>query len=151
MRIGDDDVPLKPLLCVTYLTAPVYVWAMQCDGVPVRPLCLCRRNDRSALSFRTALKLRRLQRALLLHRLPLEEAVLAFQSEAWRLPCSGVAAVPDVLAVLTELYGRLQPPLSCGTALALRVDLCLNWLISVYDRLVYRATGTVIGQYNEGY
>ena len=63
--------------------------------------------------------------------------MLVFQSEAWRLPCSGVAAVSDVLAVLTELYGRLQPPLSGGgPALALRVDLCLNWLISVYDRLV---------------
>ncbi|KAF0298706.1 Dystrophin, isoform E [Amphibalanus amphitrite] len=91
-------------------------------------------------AYRTALKLRRLQRALLLHRLPLEEAALAFQTEAWRLPCSGVAAVPDVLAVLTELYGRLQPPLSGGAALALRVDLCLNWLISVYDS---RRTGSI--------
>ena len=86
------------------------------------------------MCLRTALKLRRLQRALLLHRLPLAEAVSAFQSAAWRLPDSGQAAVPDLLVVLTELYSRLQPPLAGEAALALRVDLCLNWLIGLYDR-----------------
>ncbi|XP_037073805.1 LOW QUALITY PROTEIN: dystrophin-like [Pollicipes pollicipes] len=89
-------------------------------------------------AYRTALKLRRLQRALLLHRLPLAEAAQAFEAQAWRLPATGLVAVPDVVAVLVALYGGMDPPVT--TDLALRMDLCLNWLLSVYDN---RRTGRI--------
>ncbi len=86
-------------------------------------------------AYRLALKLRRVQQRLCLDLLDVETALFAFEEHGLTAERHHLAIqVPEVVLVLSHLYAALrgEEPEAVG-AVPLRVDLCLNWLLNVYD------------------
>lgn len=85
-------------------------------------------------AYRTSLKLRRLQRRLALHHLPLSHAVEAFDGHGLRAQNDKLIDVPDMLTVLATLYETIGTEAGEPIDMPLCLDLCINWLLNVYDR-----------------
>ena len=85
-------------------------------------------------AYRTSLKLRRLQRRLALHHLPLAHAVEAFDGHGLRAQNDKLIDVPDMLTVLATLYETIAAESHDQVDMPVCLDLCLNWLLNVYDR-----------------
>ncbi|XP_043236244.1 dystrophin-like isoform X3 [Amphibalanus amphitrite] len=84
-------------------------------------------------AYRTSLKLRRLQRRLALHHLPLAHAVEAFDGHGLRAQNDKLIDVPDMLTVLATLYETIAAESNDQVDMPVCLDLCLNWLLNVYD------------------
>jgi hypothetical protein len=63
--------------------------------------------------------------------LPMTSALEAFDAHGLRAQNDRLLDVQDMAAVLGSLYALLPPDSTPGP---LFVDLCLNWLLNVYDR-----------------
>ncbi|XP_037079338.1 dystrophin-like [Pollicipes pollicipes] len=84
-------------------------------------------------AYRTSLKLRRLQRRLALHHLPLAHAVEAFDGHGLRAQNDKLIDVPDMLTVLATLYETIAAESAEQVDMPVCLDLCMNWLLNVYD------------------
>uniref|UniRef100_A0A4W5L1J0 Dystrophin related protein 2 n=1 Tax=Hucho hucho TaxID=62062 RepID=A0A4W5L1J0_9TELE len=89
-------------------------------------------------AYRTAMKLRRVQQALRLDKLSLGCVAAVFQGlgSGYNNPVADAVEVMDVLEVihaLTSLYEQLEEKHGVLLDIPLCVDVCLNWLLNVYD------------------
>ncbi|XP_077060733.1 utrophin isoform X2 [Siphateles boraxobius] len=83
-------------------------------------------------AYRTAMKIRRLQKALCLDLLDLSVAQSMFQQHKLTLN-SQQLTVPEVINCLTSVYDGLEQEHKDLVNVPLCVDMCLNWLLNVYD------------------
>uniref|UniRef100_A0A8B9TRJ6 Dystrophin related protein 2 n=1 Tax=Anas platyrhynchos TaxID=8839 RepID=A0A8B9TRJ6_ANAPL len=92
--------------------------------------------------IRTAMKLRRVQKALRLDMVTLATALEIFNEHDLQ-PSDRAMDVVEVIHCLTALYERLEEERGILVNVPLCVDMSLNWLLNVFDR--YRPRGTVLG------
>ncbi|CAK8689271.1 unnamed protein product [Clavelina lepadiformis] len=94
-------------------------------------------NDVRFSAYRTALKVRRLQKALCLDLLSLSEAKNAFSHHKLNVVptvhSDHVVGVLEIIACLTTLYDALEQDYNTLVNVPLCVDMCLNWILNVYD------------------
>ncbi|KAM3602596.1 uncharacterized protein V6R79_007126 [Siganus canaliculatus] len=83
-------------------------------------------------AYRTAMKIRRLQKALCLDLLDLNVAQNTFGQHKLTNN-SQLLSVPDVINCLTSIYDGLEQEHKDLVNVPLCVDMCLNWLLNVYD------------------
>uniref|UniRef100_A0AAY4EDH9 Utrophin n=1 Tax=Denticeps clupeoides TaxID=299321 RepID=A0AAY4EDH9_9TELE len=83
-------------------------------------------------AYRTAMKIRRLQKALCLDLLDLGVAEGVFKQQKLG-GGSSVLTVPEVINTLTCVYDSLEQEHKDLVNVPLCVDMCLNWLLNVYD------------------
>uniref|UniRef100_A0A671MVH8 Utrophin-like n=1 Tax=Sinocyclocheilus anshuiensis TaxID=1608454 RepID=A0A671MVH8_9TELE len=83
-------------------------------------------------AYRTAMKIRRLQKALCLDLLDLSVAQTMFQQHKLTVN-SQQLTVPEVINCLTSVYDGLEQEHKDLVNVPLCVDMCLNWLLNVYD------------------
>uniref|UniRef100_A0A3B3HJ72 Dystrophin n=1 Tax=Oryzias latipes TaxID=8090 RepID=A0A3B3HJ72_ORYLA len=83
-------------------------------------------------AYRTAMKLRRLQKALCLDLLSMQAACELFEQQALKQN-EQLLDVPQLLSCLSGLYQRLEQSHAHLVNVPLCVDMCLNWLLNVYD------------------
>ncbi|XP_033847002.1 LOW QUALITY PROTEIN: dystrophin [Periophthalmus magnuspinnatus] len=83
-------------------------------------------------AYRTAMKIRRLQKALCLDLLDLNVAQNTFAQHKL-LNNNQLMTVPDVINCLTSIYDGLEQEHKDLVNVPLCVDMCLNWLLNVYD------------------
>ncbi|KAM9317369.1 utrophin [Gastrophryne carolinensis] len=83
-------------------------------------------------AYRTAMKIRRLQKTLCLDLLELNTTHNVFKqhelNQNQQLLC-----VPEIISVLTSVYDSLEEKHKDLVNVPLCVDMCLNWLLNVYD------------------
>ncbi|KAF4520364.1 hypothetical protein B566_EDAN009887 [Ephemera danica] len=87
-------------------------------------------NEVRFSAYRTAMKLRTVQKRVGLDMLPMTAALEAFDVHGLRAQNDRLLDVTDMAAVLGSLFQMLPPENNAGP---LFVDLCLNWLLNVYD------------------
>nr|CAB3264818.1 dystrophin-like [Phallusia mammillata] len=95
-------------------------------------------NDVRFSAYRTAMKLRRLQKALCLDLLPIETANNAFSQHkinaTYKTPATKETMnVLEMIGCLTTLYDSLENEHKTLVNVPLCVDMCLNWILNVYD------------------
>ncbi|KAK7907775.1 hypothetical protein WMY93_016387 [Mugilogobius chulae] len=83
-------------------------------------------------AYRTAMKIRRLQKALCLDLLDLNVAQNTFAQHKL-MNNNQLMTVPDVINCLTSIYDGLEQEHKDLVNVPLCVDMCLNWLLNVYD------------------
>uniref|UniRef100_A0A8C2XKX2 Dystrophin n=1 Tax=Cyclopterus lumpus TaxID=8103 RepID=A0A8C2XKX2_CYCLU len=83
-------------------------------------------------AYRTAMKLRRLQKALCLDLLSMPIACEVFDQQGLKQN-EQLLDIPLLVTCLTSLYQRLEQSHSHLVNVPLCVDMCLNWLLNVYD------------------
>ncbi|XP_010585996.3 utrophin isoform X3 [Loxodonta africana] len=83
-------------------------------------------------AYRTAIKIRRLQKALCLDLLELNTTNEVFQQHKLNQN-DQLLSVPDVINCLTTTYDGLEQVHKDLVNVPLCVDMCLNWLLNVYD------------------
>ncbi|XP_064412021.1 dystrophin isoform X2 [Latimeria chalumnae] len=83
-------------------------------------------------AYRTAMKIRRLQKALCLDLLDLNVAHSTFEQHKLSQN-DQLLTVPDVINCLTTIYDGLEQNHKDLVNVPLCVDMCLNWLLNVYD------------------
>ncbi|XP_043091945.1 dystrophin isoform X2 [Puntigrus tetrazona] len=83
-------------------------------------------------AYRTAMKLRRMQKALCLDLLGMSAACEAFEQHNLKQN-EQFMDIMQVINCLTSIYDRLEQQHSSLVNVPLCVDMCLNWLLNVYD------------------
>ncbi|XP_042109512.1 utrophin isoform X11 [Ovis aries] len=83
-------------------------------------------------AYRTAIKIRRLQKALCLDLLELNTTNEVFEQHKLNQN-DQLLSVPDVINCLTTTYDGLEQMHKNLVNVPLCVDMCLNWLLNVYD------------------
>uniref|UniRef100_A0A669ESU7 Dystrophin n=1 Tax=Oreochromis niloticus TaxID=8128 RepID=A0A669ESU7_ORENI len=83
-------------------------------------------------AYRTAMKLRRLQKALCLDLLSMPTACEIFDQHGLKQN-EQLLDISQLVTCLTSLYQRLEQNHSHLVNVPLCVDMCLNWLLNVYD------------------
>ncbi|XP_060046756.1 utrophin [Erinaceus europaeus] len=83
-------------------------------------------------AYRTAIKIRRLQKALCLDLLELNTTNEVFKQHKLNQN-DQLLSVPDVISCLTTTYDGLEQLHKDLVSVPLCVDMCLNWLLNVYD------------------
>jgi len=84
-------------------------------------------------AYRTAMKLREVQKTLGLHYLNLNVAIEAFDAHGLRGQNDKLLDVPDMITVLSSLYETISAAHPTIVNVPLCLDLTLNWLLNVYD------------------
>lgn len=85
-------------------------------------------NEVRFSAYRTALKLRAVQKRMCLERIPMALAIDAFDKHGLRAQNDKLIDIPDMTTVLCSLYVTLEQ-----IDLPLMLDLVINWLLNVYD------------------
>ncbi|XP_053728438.1 dystrophin isoform X6 [Synchiropus splendidus] len=83
-------------------------------------------------AYRTAMKLRRLQKALCLDLLSMPTACEVFEQHGLKQN-EQLLDISQLVTCLTSLYQRLEQTHAHLVNVPLSVDMCLNWLLNVYD------------------
>ncbi|XP_017573216.1 dystrophin isoform X2 [Pygocentrus nattereri] len=83
-------------------------------------------------AYRTAMKLRRLQKALCLDLLGMSTACESFEQHNLKQNEQFID-IMQMINCLTSIYDRLEQQHSSLVNVPLCVDMCLNWLLNVYD------------------
>ncbi|XP_018336544.1 dystrophin isoform X2 [Agrilus planipennis] len=96
--------------------------------------CLLQLNEVKYSAYRTALKLRVIQKKLCLEMVSLSTASEAFDLHGLRGQNDRLLDVPDMMLVLRAIYTNASTQQTNITIdVPLVVDLTLNWLLNVYD------------------
>ncbi|KPJ19995.1 Dystrophin, isoforms A/C/F/G/H [Papilio machaon] len=90
-------------------------------------------NEVRFSAYRTALKLRAVQKALCMHMLQLGGALDAFDAHGLRAQNDRLIDIPDMITVLTSLYEVIAAENPSLVNVPLCLDLSVNWLLNVYD------------------
>ncbi|CAG5958701.1 unnamed protein product, partial [Menidia menidia] len=83
-------------------------------------------------AYRTAMKLRRLQKALCLDLLSMPIACEVFEQHSLKQN-EHLLDISQLVTCLTSLYQKLEQCHAHLVNVPLCVDMCLNWLLNVYD------------------
>ncbi|KAJ7412587.1 Dystrophin-related protein 2 [Willisornis vidua] len=94
-------------------------------------------NNIKFSAYRTAMKLRRVQKALRLDMVTLTTALEIFNEHDLQ-PSDRAMDVVEVIHCLTALYERLEEERGILVNVPLCVDMSLNWLLNVFDRVWYQ-------------
>ncbi|KAM6953516.1 dystrophin-related protein 2 isoform 2-T2 [Aplochiton taeniatus] len=89
-------------------------------------------NNIKFSAYRTAMKLRRVQKALRLDVLTLGSLAEVFREHDLQQG-EHVMDVAEIIHAMTGLYERLEEERASLVNIPLCVDMCLNWLLNVYD------------------
>ncbi|KAF3838613.1 hypothetical protein F7725_010381 [Dissostichus mawsoni] len=89
-------------------------------------------NNIKFSAYRTAMKLRKVQKALRLDLVALTSLVDVFREQELQQG-EHVMDVVEMIHGLTSLYEKLEEERSILVNIPLCVDMCLNWLLNVYD------------------
>ncbi|KAG6925628.1 dystrophin related protein 2 [Chelydra serpentina] len=89
-------------------------------------------NNIKFSAYRTAMKLRRVQKALRLDLVTLATALEIFHEHELQ-PSDRVMDVVEIIHCLTALYERLEEERGILVNVPLCVDMSLNWLLNVFD------------------
>lgn len=90
-------------------------------------------NEVRYSAYRTALKLRTVQRRLCLDLVQLENLVNVFDQHGLRAQNDRLINVLEMIQVLQTVYESLAHENTTVSNVALYIDLCLNWLLNLYD------------------
>ncbi|KFB45500.1 AGAP010261-PA-like protein [Anopheles sinensis] len=85
-------------------------------------------NEVRFSAYRTALKLRTVQKRLAFDRLNMSVAIEIFDRYGLRAQNDKLIDIPDMTTILNSLYTTLEP-----TDRAVMLDLAINWILNVYD------------------
>ncbi|XP_055693426.1 dystrophin, isoforms A/C/F/G/H isoform X2 [Lutzomyia longipalpis] len=85
-------------------------------------------NDVRFSAYRTALKLRAVQKRLALDRIPMSIAIESFDRHGLRAQNDKLIDIPDMTTVLHSLFVTVDQ-----VDLPLMLDLAINWILNVYD------------------
>ncbi|XP_039438021.1 dystrophin, isoforms A/C/F/G/H isoform X4 [Culex pipiens pallens] len=85
-------------------------------------------NDVRFSAYRTALKLRTVQKRLAFDRLTMNVAIESFDRHGLRAQNDKLIDIPDMTTVLHSLYVTIEP-----IDMPLMLDLAINWILNVYD------------------
>ncbi|XP_071996962.1 utrophin isoform X3 [Engystomops pustulosus] len=83
-------------------------------------------------AYRTAMKIRRLQKTLCLDLLDLSTTHSVFQQHELNQN-QQLLSIPEIISILTTIYDGLEEKNKDLVNVPLCVDMCLNWLLNVYD------------------
>uniref|UniRef100_A0A8C5WLA7 Utrophin n=1 Tax=Leptobrachium leishanense TaxID=445787 RepID=A0A8C5WLA7_9ANUR len=83
-------------------------------------------------AYRTAMKIRRLQKTLCLDLLELGNTHNVFKQHVLNQN-NQLLSVPEIISILTTVYDGLEQKNKEMVNVPLCVDMCLNWLLNVYD------------------
>lgn len=70
-------------------------------------------------------------------KLDLTTAIDTFDAHGLRAQNDKVIDIPDMVTVLRSLYESVLAAHPTEIRLPLAIDLCLNWILNVYDRYIY--------------
>ncbi|XP_020277682.1 dystrophin-like isoform X9 [Pseudomyrmex gracilis] len=90
-------------------------------------------NEVRFSAYRTAMKLRTVQKRLCLDMLSLSTALEQFDSHGLRAQNDKLIDIPDMVTVLTSLYEVIAADNQAQVSVPLCIDLAINWLLNVYD------------------
>ncbi|MGH0160276.1 UNVERIFIED_CONTAM: hypothetical protein FKN15_053112 [Acipenser sinensis] len=90
-------------------------------------------NNIKFSAYRTAMKLQRVQKTLRLDLMTLSNTSEVFREHDLQ-QSDHLLDVVEVIHCLTSLYERLEEERGILVNIPLRVDMCLNWVLNVYDR-----------------
>ncbi|XP_051175836.1 dystrophin, isoforms A/C/F/G/H isoform X1 [Leptopilina boulardi] len=90
-------------------------------------------NEVRFSAYRTAMKLRTVQKRLCLDVLSLSNALEQFDSHGLRAQNDKLIDIPDMVTVLTSLYEIISADNATQVLVPLCIDLAINWLLNVYD------------------
>ncbi|XP_035721528.1 dystrophin, isoforms A/C/F/G/H-like isoform X8 [Vespa mandarinia] len=90
-------------------------------------------NEVRFSAYRTAMKLRTVQKRLCLDLLSLSTALEQFDSHGLRAQNDKLIDIPDMVTVLTSLYEIIAADNPTQVSVPLCIDLAINWLLNVYD------------------
>ncbi|XP_032668835.1 dystrophin-like isoform X18 [Odontomachus brunneus] len=90
-------------------------------------------NEVRFSAYRTAMKLRTVQKRLCLDMLSLATALAQFDSHGLRAQNDKLIDIPDMVTVLTSLYEGIAADNPAQVSVPLCIDLAINWLLNVYD------------------
>ncbi|XP_053672403.1 dystrophin [Anopheles nili] len=85
-------------------------------------------NEVRFSAYRTALKLRTVQKRLVFDRLNMSVAIEIFDRYGLRAQNDKLIDIPDMTTILNSLYTTLEP-----NDRAVMLDLAINWILNVYD------------------
>ncbi|XP_024942901.1 dystrophin isoform X21 [Cephus cinctus] len=100
-------------------------------------------NEVRFSAYRTAMKLRTVQKRLCLDLLSLSSALEQFDSHGLRAQNDKLIDIPDMITVLTSLYEVIAADNPTQVSVPLCIDLAINWLLNVYDRYASQRTGQI--------
>ncbi|KAF7278085.1 dystrophin [Rhynchophorus ferrugineus] len=95
--------------------------------------CLLQLNDVRYSAYRTALKLRTIQKKLCLDIVNIATVSEAFDLHGLRAQNDKILDVADMILVLRAIYSNIASQDTNPIDVPLCVDLALNWLLNVYD------------------
>ncbi|XP_053597350.1 dystrophin isoform X4 [Microplitis demolitor] len=84
-------------------------------------------------AYRTAMKLRTVQKKLCLDVLSMSSAVDNFDSHGLRAQNDKLIDIPEMVTILTSLYSFIATTSTVQISIPLCIDLAVNWLLNVYD------------------
>ncbi|XP_068993980.1 dystrophin, isoforms A/C/F/G/H isoform X8 [Neodiprion pinetum] len=100
-------------------------------------------NEVRFSAYRTAMKLRTVQKRLCLDMLSLSAALEQFDTHGLRAQNDKLIDIPDMITVLTSLYELIAADNPSQVSVPLCIDLAINWLLNVYDRYDSQRTGQI--------
>ncbi|XP_067142933.1 dystrophin isoform X3 [Centruroides vittatus] len=90
-------------------------------------------NDVRYSAYRTAMKLRTVQKRLCLDLANLNNIINAFDQHGLRAQNDKLISVPEMITCISTIYEGLASDNSSLVNVPLCIDLCLNWLLNLYD------------------
>lgn len=96
-------------------------------------VCLLQLNEVRFSAYRTALKLRAIQKKMCLDQMTLNAASEAFDLHGLRAQNDKILDVADMVLVLRAIFTNISQQQPDLIDVPLCVDLALNWLLNVYD------------------
>ena len=89
-------------------------------------------NEVRYSAYRTALKLRAVQKRLCLHLISINTLIAIFDEHGLRALNEKEIRVPEMIACLQSIYENAAAEYPTLVDVALCIDLCLNWLLNLY-------------------
>ena len=90
-------------------------------------------NEVRYSAYRTAMKLRTVQRRMALDLILLANAVQVFDEQGLRAQNDKLISVPEMITCLQSIFETATVDSSSVVDVPLCIDLCLNWLLNLYD------------------
>ncbi|XP_054723979.1 dystrophin-like [Uloborus diversus] len=90
-------------------------------------------NDIRYSAYRTAMKLRTVQKKVCLDLVNMNNAINAFDQHGLRAQNDKLISVPEMVTCLSSIYEGIATENNSLINIPLSLDLCLNWLLNLYD------------------
>ena len=90
-------------------------------------------NDVKYSAYRTGLKLRTVQQKLCMDLMYIDSLINIFDQHGLRAQNDKLISVSDIIGCLQNIYNELAQQHPKIVNVSLCIDLCLNWLLNLYD------------------